>query len=90
MITQHDAITPAPALAALFSRGDLPLELVVTGRWSPLSPVRVGERYRWTESQPGIGCYAPQDGGQTHIMPHEIRRNLGRLYRAIASSEVAA
>jgi len=87
---QPEARTPAAALGALFSRRELPEEIVVTGRWSPLSPVRVGERYRWTESQPGIGCYAPQDGGTIHIMPHEIRRNLGRFYRAFASSEVAA
>jgi hypothetical protein len=91
MITQREARTPQVALAALFCRGDLPADIIVTGRYSALSPVRVGERYRWTESLPGMGCYAPQDGGTIHIMPHEVRRNWGRFYAAaVARPGVAA
>jgi hypothetical protein len=89
-IMQPDARTPSDALAALFSRGELPVEIVVTGRWSPLSPVRVGERYAWQETAPGVGCYAPQGGGTTHIMAHVVRRNWGRFYQVIEAVERVA
>jgi hypothetical protein len=89
--TQRESCRPiTEGLTALFSRGDLPAEIVVLGRHSPLSPVRVGEHYAWREVEPGIGTYAPQDGGVVHIMAHEVRRNWMKLYGPAAKAEVAA
>jgi hypothetical protein len=74
--------TPAEVLAPLFSRGELPEEIVVVGRFTPFSPVRIGERYVWCDSQPGVGMYHPRAMrvGAVCLMAHEVRRHMGKFY----------